>query len=187
MQLHLGRNEVADEESAWFARLIDLKPFRGVPLAVVDTLKTGGNALTNYDVLYYMRNGQFPGPDRLALHPAWGFPYPAKDMTADRKEFHEWRAGRYGVPGRKLVLSYGDARLLRNARTFAQATTMGIRTITGEPLNYETYRTIATGRNYWWVNSGNDEWMGWFWRGVPNPEVPFEDVLRSDGGRAIPA
>lgn len=166
----------------WYAYWMAARPFRGLGVKLLDPIKTGGATLTYADVWHYLRTGAFPPYDRLALDPAWGYPFYSQDGTADRKEFHQWRADARGFPGRKLSLTYADAWATRRAVHFKQFQLLGIRTIHDQPVDYATFRMVSRGENYWWVNAGVENWEGWSWRGEPVPEAAdpkFLETLRA--------
>jgi hypothetical protein len=156
MQLEV--TETGVRADAWSAPwLDDVPPFRKLPVKVLAPWATGLATLTDADVAYYLRHGRWPGYDRIALNPAWGFPEPAADGTTDRRMFHMWRTVSKGFAGRPLVLTYDDVVEIRRSRSFKS-----FNNSTAE-ITYETYRGVARGATYWWVQAGDPSWAGWGW------------------------
>lgn len=152
---------VKAEGTGWAATWTRAAPFRKVPVRVLHLRQTALATLTEADVVYYQRYGRWPPYDRLALDPRWEYPTPAADGTADRREFHDWRAGS-GFRGRPLLLVYSMAREARQLRTFALAVHYG--------LKENAFRRLALGETYWWVQAGDPQWMGWDWTDPTAPE-----------------
>lgn len=169
MRLSLTDTGVRATGIDWWADWVSTRtPFRGSPVFVLDPTRTAGATLTQHDVAYYAKHGRWPGYDRLALDPSWGFPFPAADMTADRREFHQWRTTAWGFPGRKLTLDYEAAREVRQLRVYSAV----VREFPRLPaVTYENFRLIAKGIHYWWVQAGDPNWMGWHWTYEPEPET----------------
>ncbi len=160
------------ERASWAARWLSAAPFRGTPVRVLDLAMTSLATFTEADVAFYQRTGRWPEYDRMALDPRWGFPERgpvAPDGTVARRDFHDWRAtgsgklGSTGRPvGRPLLLDYETARRCRQLRSYPEAVGLFGYSVPKFP-SYPSFRQLALGQTYWWVQAGDPSWMGWSW------------------------